>query len=282
MGDMPLGFDKDLNVINAGDSAEIYAFIFDQRDVPIAEDDLLSVEFTIQQPDGTVNTATGEVTGDGEGFVRSTDTDQIGEYKVVGKFTMSDGSSRSVRADFEVIDPFNPPDPTDEEIIGYLVWRRLEDAFDSEEGGPWLQDVTAATFKKEKMQLFITEALFDINQQNPPTAETISAFVLNGAPTGDSPVLIQGVLLSVIRHLIRSYVEQPQPMVAQVVYEDRRDYLTRWQSLLQDEEARYARWVALWKRQFLGLGDTRTLVSSKAGRLIPAPMRTRWVGRGYW
>src|SRR4051812_1079819 len=107
---MPLGFDKELNVINAGDSAEIYAYIFDQRDNTIPEDDLLSVEFTIQPPDGSVNTETGEITGDGEGFLRYTATDDIGQYKVVGKFTMSNSSIRSVRADFEVIDPFNPPE----------------------------------------------------------------------------------------------------------------------------------------------------------------------------
>jgi hypothetical protein len=279
---MPLGFDKELNVINAGDSAEIFAYIFDQRDNPIPQADLQSVSFKIQIPDGTVNTFTGSITDDGEGFLRYADTDDIGEYRVVAAFTFSDDSIRSVRADFEVIDPFNPPAPDDEETIGFLVWRRLEDAFDSEEGGPWLQDVTASTFKKEKMTLFMTEALFDINQQSPITTAGMGDFIVGGVPNADSPLLIQGVLLSVIRHLIRSYVEQPQPVGAQVVYEDRRDYLTRWQSLLQDEETRYTRWVSLWKRKYLGLGESRVLVSSKAGRLIPAPMRTRYVGRGYW
>lgn len=278
----PLGFDYDQNVINLNDSAEISAYIVDERDVPIPEDDLVSVKFTVQKPDAVFVEHTGTIEGDGKGFLLFNDTDLVGEYKTVATFTLSSTSIRSVRSDFEVIDPFNPPQPSDEDIIAGLVWNRLQDLFDSEEGGPWLQDQTKATFKRNRIKDFIAEGLFDINNQSPPTAVALGEFVINGAPDTDAPLVTQGVLIAVIRHLIRSYVEQPAPTGAQITYEDRRDYLQRWQSILQMEEQRYMRFVALWKRQYLGLGSSRTLVSSKAGRLIPAPMRSRNVGRGYY
>ena len=81
---------------------------------------------------------------------------------------------------------------------------------------------------------------------------------------------------------MRSYVEQPLPSGAQIAWQDRRDYLERWRSMYDLEMIQYERWLALWKRGFLQLGHSRLLVAAKAGRLIPAPMRARSVGRGYW
>ena len=279
---MPLGFDYDQNVINVDDTADIFGYILDAHDEPIPEDDLLTVQFKIQRPDGTNETITGEIIGDGTGSAQYNNTDLIGEYKAVATFTLSDTSRKSVRTDFEVIDPFNPEPEDATGIIAALVWNKFEDLFDSEEGGPWLQDVTKATFKKEKMQQFIAEGLFDINNQSPPTNVGLEAFVVDGVVNADAPLVVEGALIQVIRHLIRSYTEQPLPTGAQIAYEDRRDYLQRWQSVLQTEMELYTRRLALWKRAFLGLGGSRVLVSSKAGRLIPAPMRTRNVGRGYW
>lgn len=279
---MPLGFDHDLNVINLNDTADIYGYILDPHDVPIPEDDLLTVQFKIQRPDGTEATINGSIEGDGTGYAQYNGTNTVGEYKAVATFTLADTRKKSVRSDFEVIDPFDPPVSTDGEVIASLIWKKFEDLFDSEEGGPWLQDVTKATFKKEKMEQFIAEGLFDINNQSPPTSVGLEQFVLNGEATADAPLVAKAGTLAVIRHLMRAYVEQPNPLGAQIAYEDRRDYLQRWQTILQEEEEAYYRQLAFWKRQFLGLGGSRVLVSSKAGRLIPAPMRTRNVGRGYW
>lgn len=279
----PLGFDRDLNVIAKDDTAELYAAITTiDTDEPIDEDSLLSVTFTIRKPDETESSQAGEIVRDGLGFTRYTDTDLVGEYKVVAYFIIDTGERRSVRSDFEVIDPFNPPTPTDEEVVSQSVWRLLEDCFDSEEGGPWLQDVTMATFKKEKMASFISEGIFDINQQNPPTDIGLSSFVIDAVPTSDFPLLAQGVLLAVIRHLMRSYAEQPLPTGAQIVYEDRRDYLERWRQIYDLETEKYMRFLALWKRRMLGLGQSSILVHSKAGRLTPTPQRSRWIGRGYY
>ena len=278
---MPFGEYRNYNVVQLSDTAELRTNVFDQDNVPIPADDILLVKFTIQRPDESRDELAGEVEDDGSGFARYTNTDVVGEYVSVAQFTLDSGEKRSVRQRFEVIDPFVDTPLTENEIIAEGVWLRLEDCFDSSEGGPWLRDVTLSYFNKDKIPEFIADALFEINMQPPMTGSTILDFTTPATDT-DMPVLVQGTLLAVIRHLMRSYVEQPTPQGAQVVYEDRKDYLQRWQIIYQIEKDRYDRWLALWKRQFLNLGHSALLVSSKAGRLIPAPMRTRTVGRGYY
>lgn len=284
---MSLGFDRDVDLVNLGDTAEITVEVYTDEDSPFPDTELVGVVFTIQHPDGTkVSGLEGEVMDTGQGYLRYATTTQTGQYLVVATFTTVEGRKKSVRADFEVIDPFNPPAPSPEEVLADAVWMKLRDCFDAEDEGPWLRDMTLNVFNKSKMQEFSREALFDINQQNPPTDFALSTFVhSDGTQTlineSHFYLLVHGTFLAVLRHLIRSYVEQPQPQGAQVVYEDRRDYLQRWQTIYQIELAQYQRELALWKRQFLGLGSTRGLLSTKAGRLIPAPMRTRYIGRGY-
>lgn len=224
----------------------------------------------------------GEIEDDGSGYLVFNDTDRIGHHTGVATFTLSDGTIKSTRTDFEVFDPFEVVD-TQTRIIADGVWTKLEDCFDAENEGPWIQDMTLNFFHEEKMEKFIAEALFDINYQNPPTDVGIDSFVTStNFINTNYPLLVQGVFVQVLRHVMRSYVEQPLPTGAQIAYQDRRDYLTRWQGMYELELAQYMRWLALWKRGFLQLGHSRLLVSAKAGRLIPAPMRARSAGRGYW
>lgn len=220
------------------------------------------------------------------------DTDQVGEYVTVATFTFTTGKVKSERSDFEVSDPFNPDIGTQDTIIEHLVWDKLEDCFDSKDGGPWLREMTLNVFEKSKISDFIDEALLEINVYNPPThfdemyfvhiVRDTNGVILEVSPTGDTQILVLGTFLNVVRHLMRSYVEQPLPSGGQITYEDRRDYLQRWGTIYQIESMRYDGLLKLWKRQFLGLNQGKVLVSSKAGRLSPAPMRTRNIGRGYY
>lgn len=285
---MSLGYDQQLKVFNLGDTAKLHAFLYDENDSPMDPADLTGVNFTIQKPDGDKESVSGSVEDDGSGLLLYDGTDQIGEYVTMASFDTFDGI-RSVPADFEVIDPFDPPVFTQSFVVAAWAWSKFEDCFDAEEEGPWLRDMTLNYFNKEKMEDFIDAALMDINLQNPPTAIDIARFVMPAPAvdeqpiaTTDLPLLATGVMIQVIRHLMRSYTEQPAPTGAQIAWHDRRDYLQRWQSVYQIELAQYMRILALWKRQFLGLGHSKLLVSAKAGRLIPAPMRTRFIGRGYW
>jgi hypothetical protein len=287
---MALGYDREQNIVNLGDTAELFAYLYDQRTTdPVPEDELTAVSFKIQKPDKSEATQAGTINDEGAGTTLYNDTDLIGQYIAVATFTDSDGKLRSTRCDFEVIDPFAEISPSATWFLADAAWRKIEDCFDGEDEGPWLKEMTLNYFNKEKMESFIAEAMFDINQQNPPTSLAVSNFIHDDGTntntfvaTADLPLAAQGVFICVLRHLIRSYVEQPNPVGAQIAWHDRRDYLQRWQSVLQVELTQYQRMLALYKRQFLGLGQTRVLVASKAGRLIPAPLRTRNVGRGYW
>ena len=70
-----------------------------------------------------------------------------------------------------------------------------------------------------------------------------------------------GLYLETVRHLIRSYVEQPSFQNQQINYTDRRDYMTRWQSILQEEGRDFGKQLALAKRTLMGLGGGSLLVS---------------------
>lgn len=283
---MSLGYDREQNIVNLGDTAEVKAFLFTDDDRPADPDDLIAVEFTIQKPDKTKVVESGDIEDDGIGTALFTGTDQKGQYIAIAKFTMIDGKVRSSRADFEVVDPFEELTPSPSWVVADAAWAKLEDCFDGEDEGPWLREMTLNFFNQRKMENFIDEALFDINQQNPPTDIQVDAFAYTADgetfATPALPLAAQAVFVAVLRHLIRSYVEQPNPVGASIAWHDRRDYLQRWQSVYQLEWQQYLRMLALYKRQFLNLGHSKVLVSSKAGRLIPAPMRTRNVGRGYW
>lgn len=280
---MALGYDTEQNVVNLNDTAPLYAYIYDQEDSSVPDVDILEVTFTIQKPDGARVELDGEIQDDGAGYVLFTETDLEGEYTAVAKFELADGQIKSTRTDFEVTDPFSDTDPTSLDQISAAVWDRFEDLFDSQDGGPWMRDMTLNVFSPRKIQQFIPEALFDINVYNPPTHFGTDKFTSPSVlENPDSYILIQGTVCAVIRHLMRTYVEQPGMAGGEVTYEDRRDYLQRWGTMLQIEFQRFDMLLKYWKRQFLGLNESKGLVSSKAGRLLPAPMRTRNIGRGYY
>ncbi len=271
--------------VNVGDTAELRHYIFLDDANAATATDIASVQYTIQKPDKSQYTQAGVVESDGAGFFRVTDTSEVGEYKYIAKFTLTTGEIRSIRDSFEVVDPFDPPIPEPIEVLMSRVWMKFEDLFDAEEGGPWLRDETYARFDKTKIPEFISEAILDINVAPPTTEVGIDHFITPGPDGGldpDSPLLELGIFLAMVRHLMRSYVEQPLATGASVFYEDRRDYLQRWQIIYQMENERFMRLIALWKRQFIGLGKSKLLVTAKAGRLLPAPLRTRNIGRGYY
>jgi hypothetical protein len=297
---MSLGFDRQLKIVSLGDTARLSARLYDDRDQLYSYEDLAAVTFNIQKPAAIGNGTTvkgdgnsydspvvkdsvdGEVLEDGTGFLNYDNADVLGHYIVVATFELVDGTIKSTRSDFEVFDPFEVVEGPIR-VIADGVWTKLEDCFDAEDEGPWLQDMTLNYFREEKMEKFINDALFDINYQNPPTNLGVANFVAHdGTPTNNYPLIVQGVFIQVLRHLMRSYVEQPMPTGAQIAWQDRRDYLQRWREVFDLEKLQYDRWVTLYKRGYLQLGHSRLLVSAKAGRLIPAPMRARSVGRGYW
>jgi hypothetical protein len=160
---MTLGIEQVQGNVFQGDSADLYAVFYDSDDTILAASDYASVSFIIRKPDGTDTTYSGTINSDGSLFYRSTDTTQLGVYKWVAQATLATGEVRSYRDEFLVTDPLEDPPVTQASEIGSEVWARLEDCFDSENGGPWLRDMTLAYFEPSKVERFIAEGLLRIN-----------------------------------------------------------------------------------------------------------------------
>lgn len=230
----------------------------------------------------TVGTATDPVIADDNAtvyVVPSLITGTPGLYQGRAQFTTPDGLVKSTRITFEVVDPMETPSTTIEGRVVDHAWLKLEDLFDSELGGPWLRDKTVKSFDKQKLAALLPDALYTINNEYQPT----TTFDSTNWPEAHIPLAAQGLLVEGIYHLIRAYVEQPLPSGSPMSWFDRRDYLQRWQSVLQTEEQKLFRLLDVFKIQYTGFGSTSILIggySSPITRLSKA-WRTRyprWTG----
>lgn len=288
---MTLAFTNQAQVVALNDSAELYSYL-SVNNIPVTADQISYVMFRIQMPDGTIQSTQGTIQPDGAGFLRWLKTDTIGAYRVQAQFYLVSGEIRSNYFNFTVIDPFNDEPPSPIDFIVYQVQLRLEDLFDSVEGGPWLRDMTQAHFDYTKIAQFIPEAIFDINVQMPPTNYTLDYFTMSNVPFNpedpttinpNMPLLIKGVLVLTIKHLIRSYVEQPIPQGGQIIWHDRTRYSNAWQAVYQIEYQEYINNVRLAKRTEYNFGNAASLIFNKAGRMWPFQnARSRGMWRGYY
>lgn len=256
----------------------------------IPKDNISSVSFTILKPtdDPTVPSIRdqgGAITGDGTGqFVVTNDLNDVpGEYKALATFLYSDNGSsglvKSIPVDYTVVDPFVRAGASPADGAVRQAWLKIEDCFDSEQGGPWLRDMTLAVFDQSKIRGLIPEVLLDINNQMPYTSYTESSFPY--ANMDGEALMAQGLLVSAIRHLMRSYTEQPDVTSSPVAFMDRKSYQQRWKAVYDVESAKWDKWLNRWKLQSYDLSSSAMLLGTKAGRMLPAPMRSRNVGRGF-
>lgn len=283
---MPLGIEQQPGIITPGDTAELYGSVRLDDGPTLQKEEIASVQFIVQRPDGTTGTQDGVVLDDGQGYCRWTDTSQDGVYVVQIQFTLITGQVLSVIQNFTVSNPFLNLSPSPTDLITEGVWLRFEDLFDSISGGPWLRDETMNNFSREKIARFVPEALMNINIQMPPTNFTIDMFTQWTTTPGDNPnmpLLIQSTLVLTIKHLMRSYVEQPTPQGGQVVWHDRTRYTQMWSQVYQFELQEYKENVRLWKRTTLNLGHSALSVFSKSGRMFPySNQAARGAYRGFY
>ncbi len=147
------------------------------------------------------------------------------------------------------------------------VWVRFADLFDSPLGGPNLQVYAQTRFGRNRMAQLLRQAVGRLNTISQPH-QTYSV-------EGDFPFTAWGALVEqalyveTIKHLIRSYVEQPEVALAAAVSRlDRRDYMQRWQEMLAIEQSDLVSQLDNFKISSLGLGNVRVLVSGGAfGRI---------------
>lgn len=136
------------------------------------------------------------------------------------------------------------------------------DLFDSTTGGPWLQENFQTHFNYERIAALMAHAVVKMNAIGfPVTAYGVTVEAGNPIPEDFTGLATWGTKLEIIRHLIRSYTEQPDFRNMATTYTDRRDYAQRWQEVLQEEKPEYEKAVKMTKRGILKLGRGSLLVS---------------------
>lgn len=171
------------------------------------------------------------------------------------------------------------------------VWMRFSDTFDSPEGGPNLMTYFQTYFTRNRLaQPLLQIAMGRLNTMaQPMTTYTVDAQGAAAFPLDQwGPLLETALYIETLKHLVRSYVEQPQFIGGQVTRLDRRDYMDRWASVLRDEEDMFRQQLQTFKIAHMGLGRSRVLASGGVyGRYGPtritgsAAARPRYWSRWY-
>lgn len=130
-----------------------------------------------------------------------------------------------------------------------------------------------------------------------PSAEVLSVESIEDGPvsvmqTSTGTFIAQGMLshncyVETLKHLRRSYVEQPSAEGVNLARLDRRDYMTRWGEIIADEEKDLDKQLETFKIAHMGLGRGRVLVGGGIfGSFAPTrnagmAARPRYWGRFY-
>ena len=153
--------------------------------------------------------------------------------------------------------------------IGYRAiieetWGMFEDLFDSAVGGPHLQMYAQSNFGRERVAQLMSTALGRLNTQSQPH----QGYSLDGTadfPFSEwGPLLSQATTVEVIKHLMRSYVEQPDVQNVGGARLDRRDYLQRWREILEIESKELTVGLQVFKMASMNIGRASILVEGGA------------------
>jgi hypothetical protein len=160
-------------------------------------------------------------------------------------------------------------------------WNRFEDLFDSPLGGPNLQVYAESHFNRGRVAQLLRIAMGILNT----AAQPFQTYTLDGDGGAQFPVarwgplLEQALYVEILKHLRRSYVEQPLLQGGEVTRHDRRDYFDRWNMVLQDERATLKEQLDVFKIRAMSLGRPAVLVSGGAYGRMPSPV-TYWGSQG--
>lgn len=144
------------------------------------------------------------------------------------------------------------------------VWVKFADLFDSPYGGPNLQVYVQTHFGRNRLAQLMRSALQRLNTASSPHAS--HEFGGESFPfTEWGGLLIDALYIEILKHLIRSYVEQPEIITGTTFSRaDRRDYMQRWREILDMETATFEADLKKYRMANLGLGHMSVLVAGGA------------------
>jgi hypothetical protein len=226
--------------------------------------------------------------GDYSSAFNSVETSLPGSYTLIWTYLLA-GQNEFYESGVE-IGPASPAyDPLVQpmkDIIEHVVIR-LADTIDSPGGGPNLTTYVQSKFGRGRIAELMRIALGRLNT----IAQPFSTYTVDGDGGATFPYAQWGPLLEsmlwieTLKHLIRSYVEQPQFIGSGNISRlDRRDYIDRWRSILVDEEQAAKSQLDVFKISQMGLGRPAVLISGGVyGRYGPTRMAGSVAARPrYW
>lgn len=255
-----------------------------------------TVTVTLSTEDGTTRIFQRAADHPGTGQYATTLTS--GDTSMTGHYALRFDWAVNGVADFYVWPVYvGPPAPAydmlppDAKAVVENVLVKFADLYDSPYGGPHLQVYLQTKFGRGRIAQLMRTALQKLNTG----AQPVTSYDYTNFPFAEWGGLIeQATYLEVIRHLIRTYTEQPEVILGTAVSRtDRRDYVDRWRAILADEAGEeYREMLGNWKMSNMFLGKPSVLVSGGAygkwgpiafpGGMGEAAARGYFVSRGYW
>lgn len=212
----------------------------------------------------------------------SEDTDTVGPFRIDFAYSI-DGAPETYTI-YLAIGSASPAydrlDPSYQQVIEN-VYVRFADLYDSPLGGPHLQAHFQSHFGRGRMAQLLRVAVNRLNA----IAQPFMSFSVDGPklfPVDQwGGLLEQALYVETIKHLIRSYVEQPDVILAAGVSRlDRKDYMARWQSVLDGEVTDLREMQDVFKISFMGLSRPRVLVAGGVfGQMAPFAPTGAYEGR---
>lgn len=215
----------------------------------------------------------------------SAETEEPGLYYIRWTYDLN-GIPQVYRTDIEIASAqssaYEALDENGRRMVD-ICWIRFSDMFDSALGGPHLREYAQSSFGRDRMAQLMGLGLGRMNIASQPH----QSYTLDTFPYNDWAGLLEwATYLETIRHLIRSYTEQPDVQGVQTARFDRRQYADAWRRILQDETADFNKALDQYKFAAMGLGRTSVLV---AGGVYGEWVRAAPTGRprmsppiGFW